>query len=238
MLEIFATHITQPVRPNGRPEYHMNKLGSYSLTHRSQVLHQAITAFRNTRDWAREQRNELIRSANQRYLQTRTPISGSGLPRTNRGSNAQRVVGEDDDNMSDDDDEEGYWNVECRENELSGSEDGEDEESESENSKSECCAHERNEDENSAAVDPEKDYQTERDQRSATVDEQKHHQLDEDNDNVGPISYTVTNKRYRERKKSAKESPFRSDSTDELAKEMNRLTPTKLPPSKRSKGSR
>lgn len=46
------------------PEYYMHQLNAWSLTGNIEAYRQGITAFRNARDWAEEQRNKAIASAN------------------------------------------------------------------------------------------------------------------------------------------------------------------------------
>ena len=203
ILELYASHITRPTRPDGRPEYHMNKLGSYSLTHRSRVLNEGITAFRNLRDWAKEQRDELVDLANRRCRRSLIQMSGSGTTRSSSGNDGECYDesdenGENDDSDGDVDDAESEEEV--------GEEDSGDEYGGSE-----------------LVV-------------AANDIEEKSRK----GDGGTPQQSTKNKKRYRGRRSTAKatDSPFRSDSTDELTMHMNCLTPTKMPLSKRSKGSR
>ena len=65
LLQIYATHPTQPIVPGGEPEYHMTQLGSYSLTHNADRFREGAAAYRNIRDLAMTQRGGFIDQANQ-----------------------------------------------------------------------------------------------------------------------------------------------------------------------------
>ena len=64
-LQIYATHPTEPKDPSGQSEYHMTSLGAYAMTHSSDNFRQGVGAYRNGRDWAKEQRHHLIAHANE-----------------------------------------------------------------------------------------------------------------------------------------------------------------------------
>jgi hypothetical protein len=63
---MYTSHPTQPTSPGGRPEYCMNQLGAYAMTHNRETFRQGATAFRNARDYAKAQRDEVIKRANKR----------------------------------------------------------------------------------------------------------------------------------------------------------------------------
>lgn len=65
-LKMYISHPTQPTSPEGRPEYCMNQLGAYAMTHNQEIFRQGAIAYRNARDWTREQRDEAIERANTR----------------------------------------------------------------------------------------------------------------------------------------------------------------------------
>ncbi|KAM3549991.1 hypothetical protein ARSEF4850_008567 [Beauveria asiatica] len=69
-LQLYAHHVTGPTAMEERPEYHMTQLKAYALTSDKEAFVHGATAFRNTRDLARRQRNSFIRSANARASQT------------------------------------------------------------------------------------------------------------------------------------------------------------------------
>ncbi|KAL9120286.1 MAG: hypothetical protein Q9187_003157 [Circinaria calcarea] len=50
----------------GRPEYCMNQLRSFAMTDTVDTFRQGATAYRNARDWAKDQRDEAITRANKR----------------------------------------------------------------------------------------------------------------------------------------------------------------------------
>lgn len=64
-LQIYATHLTQPKDPGGRPEYHMTKLTGFDLTGSISSFREGATAYRNTRDLAKSYRDRFIDNANQ-----------------------------------------------------------------------------------------------------------------------------------------------------------------------------
>lgn len=64
-LKLYTCHPTQPTSPGGRPEYCMNQLRSFAMTNSAETFRQGATAYRNARDWTKEQRDEAIRRANE-----------------------------------------------------------------------------------------------------------------------------------------------------------------------------
>ena len=64
-LKMYTSHPTQPSSPGGRPEYCMNQLRSFAMTDTAETFRQRATAYRNARDWAKEQRDEAIKRANE-----------------------------------------------------------------------------------------------------------------------------------------------------------------------------
>ena len=65
-LKIYISHLTQLNNSEGWPEYCMNQLGAYVMIYNQETFHQGVTAYWNVRDWTKEQRNEVIRRANER----------------------------------------------------------------------------------------------------------------------------------------------------------------------------
>ncbi|KAI0099338.1 hypothetical protein GGR51DRAFT_564986 [Nemania sp. FL0031] len=63
-LWLYAHHITVPTSPGRRPEYHMTKLGGYTLTSKHQNFIEGVTAFRNARDLAKRYRDGFVKAAN------------------------------------------------------------------------------------------------------------------------------------------------------------------------------
>ncbi|KAM5453049.1 hypothetical protein McanCB49686_005001 [Microsporum canis] len=71
-LKLYTTHLTAPSGNSNRPEYIMTPLRSFSMTDRLSTLRSGIAAYRNARDWAEEQRDMFIQSANERHLQAQS----------------------------------------------------------------------------------------------------------------------------------------------------------------------
>ena len=65
-------HPSQPTSCEGRPECHMTQLRSFAMTDTAETFRQGATAYRNARDWAKEQRDEMIKRANDRANDSQT----------------------------------------------------------------------------------------------------------------------------------------------------------------------
>lgn len=63
-LRMYSHHPTQPLRSGESSQYHMTQLRSLALTDSTQSFREGIGAFRNARDFAREQGDMLIDQAN------------------------------------------------------------------------------------------------------------------------------------------------------------------------------
>lgn len=63
-LSISATHVTMSEDPAVQHHYHMTQIGSYALTNSEESFREGVTAFRNAREWAHEQRMALVVAAN------------------------------------------------------------------------------------------------------------------------------------------------------------------------------
>ena len=74
-LKMYTSHPTQPSSPGGRPEYCMNQLRSFAMTDTAETFRQGATAYRNARDWAKEQRDEAIKRANERVNESQVGAS-------------------------------------------------------------------------------------------------------------------------------------------------------------------
>jgi hypothetical protein len=57
---MYIIHPTESQNPNRRFEYYMNSLRGWLLTDSADSFRQGAAAYRNARDWAKEQRNRLI----------------------------------------------------------------------------------------------------------------------------------------------------------------------------------
>ena len=64
-LSLYSHHLTAPTEIGGLPACHMNQIRSFAMTDSPETFRQGATAYRNARDWAREQRDEIIEVANQ-----------------------------------------------------------------------------------------------------------------------------------------------------------------------------
>jgi len=64
LLMMYATHPAEPKVPGGQPQYHMTQLKGYAMTGDVETFRKGAAAFRNGRDWAKEQRDRFIADAN------------------------------------------------------------------------------------------------------------------------------------------------------------------------------
>jgi hypothetical protein len=92
-LQMYTTHLTRST--DDTPEYHMSQVNTWGMTGNTGSFRQGATAFRNARDWAREQRDGFILAANERARSTNAGSSfevshHDGLPDITR---LQRVDG-------------------------------------------------------------------------------------------------------------------------------------------------
>lgn len=67
-LQIYTIHPSKPTDPGNPPQYNMTQLRSFALTDTPDVFRKGASALRNARDWAEQQRNELIAAANGRVI--------------------------------------------------------------------------------------------------------------------------------------------------------------------------
>ena len=65
-LKMFTIHASQTTNSGTRPEYFMHQLRAFGMTDTAETFRQGATYYRNGRDWAKEQRYEAIRRANER----------------------------------------------------------------------------------------------------------------------------------------------------------------------------
>ena len=63
-LQMYATHPGLPVSGVGEPQYYMTQLDTYALAGNINSFRSGVAAYRNARQWAQQQRDELITSAN------------------------------------------------------------------------------------------------------------------------------------------------------------------------------
>jgi hypothetical protein len=64
VLRMYAHHLSEPSVPGGLLQYHMTPLPTFMITSDAMAFRNGISAFRNARDLAEEQRELLIRQAN------------------------------------------------------------------------------------------------------------------------------------------------------------------------------
>jgi len=80
-LKMYTTHVAPPPSSGGRPEYHMTQLNTWGLTGNPAACRDGLRAYRNGRDWCKEQRDEAIMQANERAnsVEAETVISDAAL---------------------------------------------------------------------------------------------------------------------------------------------------------------
>ena len=78
-LKLCTNHSMQPREPGSGPEYYVNQLRGWLLTDNLETFGQGPNAYRNSKNWAKEKRDELIEAANGRAadLHTATGTFGS-----------------------------------------------------------------------------------------------------------------------------------------------------------------
>lgn len=69
-LKLYTTHLVCTAEPSNPIEYHMTQIGGWDLTGSSGQFWEGASAFRNARDWAKEQRDRMIIAANGRAADT------------------------------------------------------------------------------------------------------------------------------------------------------------------------
>lgn len=78
-LQMYTSHVAQPKNPGGRPEYHMTQINTWGMTGNADTFRQGARAYRNARDWAKQQRDEVIERANERaHVEAETPSGDAG----------------------------------------------------------------------------------------------------------------------------------------------------------------
>ena len=70
-LKMFTIHPSQPASSGSRSEYFIHQLRGWSMTSDPETFRQGATFYRNARDWAKEQRDEAIRRANEKVDEDR-----------------------------------------------------------------------------------------------------------------------------------------------------------------------
>ena len=104
-LKMYTIHAIPPANPGARPEYVMTLIRAYALTGNYDTYRQGVAAYRNGRDWAKQQRDEAIEQVNKRVAKigtgasppddsavlSFTTVSDSSLGRASRGTRTPRV---------------------------------------------------------------------------------------------------------------------------------------------------
>ena len=85
-LQLYTTHPRAPRAPGGHPEYHMTPLQGFSMSGSADDFRRGTAAFRNLRDWAREQREEAIRGANETFAARTMNVQPVGVPTASTAS--------------------------------------------------------------------------------------------------------------------------------------------------------
>ena len=65
-LKMYTIHRAPPTNSQGWPEYYMHQLKAWAMTSDVETFRRGATAYRNARDWAKEQRDGAIKQANER----------------------------------------------------------------------------------------------------------------------------------------------------------------------------
>ncbi|KAI0474249.1 hypothetical protein F4859DRAFT_514789 [Xylaria cf. heliscus] len=77
-LSIYTIHPLPPAEEiRTRCEYVATQIGSYALTHNAESFRSGVCAYRNAMDWAKKQRDEVIRQANERFAQDKSSLSAT-----------------------------------------------------------------------------------------------------------------------------------------------------------------
>ena len=63
-LKMYTSHPTKPAIPGDRPEYIMSPINAWGMTGNIETFRKGATAYRNLRDWTKEQRDNAIKQAN------------------------------------------------------------------------------------------------------------------------------------------------------------------------------
>ncbi|KAK2747770.1 hypothetical protein FQN57_001800 [Myotisia sp. PD_48] len=91
-LKLYTHHIIPSTKKGRESETIMTQIKGYSMTSDYETFVRGASAYRNLRDWAKEQRNEFIEAANERYLK---PQSES-QPTSEQGTISELTVTVDD----------------------------------------------------------------------------------------------------------------------------------------------
>ena len=79
-LQMYTSHISPPHTAGGRPETYMNQINTYGMTGSANAFRAGAAAYRNTRDFAKTERDRAILQANERLAQ---PQAGTAADEEN-----------------------------------------------------------------------------------------------------------------------------------------------------------
>lgn len=92
-LKLYAIHAVRRGPPAPRPEYFITLVGSWGIDGDVESFRRGTAAFRNARDWARQQREDAIRKANAAARARPNPESaGSSAADTTEGTSQDTVT--------------------------------------------------------------------------------------------------------------------------------------------------
>jgi hypothetical protein len=63
---MYTSYPAQPASLGGRPKYYMSQINTWGMTGNVETFRQGATTYRNAREQVEEQRDEVIRRANER----------------------------------------------------------------------------------------------------------------------------------------------------------------------------
>ncbi|KKZ68681.1 hypothetical protein EMCG_05716 [[Emmonsia] crescens] len=98
-LKLYTTHPTAPRDSDDRPEYIMTQLKGYSMTDHETFL-KGASAYRNARDWAKEQRDKAIQRANERFSEGQPQPQSTSQQTTSQDGTSNLTVTLDDSDAS------------------------------------------------------------------------------------------------------------------------------------------
>ncbi len=94
-LQMYTTHLTQLTDHENSPEYHMTQLNAFAMTGTAERFREGASAFRNARDWAKEQRDQMIAAANGKAIgmpRETSTLESSGQSMLSQSTNDPAVL--------------------------------------------------------------------------------------------------------------------------------------------------
>ncbi|KAJ3568081.1 hypothetical protein NPX13_g6543 [Xylaria arbuscula] len=77
-LKLYTSHLVAAACPGGSYEYIMTQIKAYALTSDVETFRQGAAAYRNARDWAKQQRDEAIAKANEKVRRDSSRVRKRG----------------------------------------------------------------------------------------------------------------------------------------------------------------